>query len=169
MATKVLEHDANGLIRHVDAPFQAFACIYRASETPASQSIATGTTWTKVAPFDAAMAEFARANPDFANAKIILETAGVYHLSISRAFTVSATSPVDWSSAIGVSGVIQPQFTQGSQTASASQIYQNSQSGIFAAPAGAEIEMFVRHGAGASVTLGYRTAVLAINRIGNIP
>lgn len=169
MTTKVLEHYANGLIRHVDAPFQAFACIYRASDTPASQSIPAGTMWTKETPFDAAMAEFARANPDFANAKIVLETAGVYRLSFSRAFTVGSASPVDWGSAIGVNGIIQPQFTQGIQTASVSQIYQNSQSGIFAAPAGAEVEIFVRHGAVADVTMSYRTATLAINRIGNIP
>jgi len=169
MTTKVIEHDANGLIRNVDAPFQAFACIYRGAATPTPQTILAGTTWTKVTPFDAAMAEFARANPDFANAQIVLESAGVYRLSISRAFTVSAMSPVDWESAIGVNGVLQPQFSQGIQTTSASQVYQNSQAGLFAAPAGAEIALFIRHGSGSSVSLSYITASLSINRIGNIP
>lgn len=57
------------------------------------QSIPTGTTWTKLTPFDTNDSDSADSNPDQANDQIVIGRAGRYHVTFSRSLK-SATANI---------------------------------------------------------------------------
>lgn len=138
---------------------KSFACIYMTGEGTTAQSIPSGAGWTKITPFNANMAGNIGSTPDQANDRITVNRAGIYMVGFTRAYSVG-TANVVWHVGIGVNGTVQDQSVLSVKTAStATQTYADLDVPV-SCPAGAQIEVYVKHDQGSAVNLTYEHATL---------
>ena len=142
---------------------RSFASIYRTAAGVA-QSIPSGTTYTKITPFDTNLAGNQDSTPDQANDKIVIGRAGMYETHFSRSYQVG-TADVLWHVAVLKNGVVVPNSIQEVASANTSTSYYASVSCHIACAAGDTIEIGVYHDNGTGVNLTYEHATLNVEAI----
>lgn len=142
---------------------RSFASIY-ASTAAAAQSIPTGSTYTKITPFDTNLAGNVGSTPDQANDRIVAGRAGTYQVDFSRSYSVSVAN-VTWHIAVFVNGVVQPQTVQEIKIGVANQINYAALAVQVVCAANDPVDIRVYHDNGGSVNLTYEHANLSITAI----
>lgn len=138
---------------------KSFACIYRLPGADTTQTIPTGTTYTKITPFNANMAGSIGSTPQEALDQITVDRAGVYMVGFTRTYYVN-TANTTWTVAVFVDGVVVPQSIQAIKISSTNTpIYADLDVPVICV-AGSVIDFRVQHDNGSSVVISYRAATL---------
>lgn len=143
-------------------------CGMYAAAPAAVQSIPTGSTYTKITPFDTNQVGEG-STPDHANDQITVDRDGTYRVSFSRSYQVGTVN-VNWHIAVLKKSIGEstwtpmPSSVQEVYTTNVTQNYASQCSHVVLA-AGDIVAIGVYHGAGAAVNLTYLHAALMIEAI----
>ena len=161
----LLEATSGDVQEYLGIKSRLFGCLYMSTEGNTAQSIPAGTAYTKIAPFDSAIAGGVDTTANAANGTIMLSRAGRFMVDFSRSLLVGS-SGVLWHVAVFVDGVVQPQTVQSIKTAnSGSQMYADMSVPIICAEAGAVVDVRVHHDSASPVSITYEHATLSITAI----
>lgn len=151
--------DSNG---DFNTQAQSYASLY-ASTAAAAQSIPTGTTYTKVTPFDSAGPAL-NSSASAANDNITIGRAGTYEITFSRSFQIG-TANVSWHVAILKNGSVVPGGVVIRKTLTNNETQSGSHSVHVTCAANDLITVGVYHDSAGSVNLTYDTATLTVANI----